>query len=129
MQIRWAQPNAIQRQVCVAKSFSEMTEPARIPGIEIVLCHGQFFGVGIEPMTVSADFIDRHDVTNVFAAEITAIASMTICAVLGVKFFTLCAQLRIDRKRVFGQLLGYQPLLDTRELLQIDRRRKRTGAE
>src|SRR5438552_18822225 len=119
MQIRRAQPYAVERQVCVSESFPEMAETPRITGVEIVLSHGQFFGVGIEPMTVSADFIDRHDVANVFAAEITAIASMTICAVLGVKFFTLCAQLRIDRKRIFGRLLGEQPLLDAREVVQI----------
>src|SRR5437763_1721419 len=67
MQILCAQPNSIQRQVCVAKRFSEMTEPARIPGLEIVVCIGQFFGVGLEPTTVSAAFIDRHDVASVLA--------------------------------------------------------------
>src|ERR1700741_4382845 len=105
MQIRRAQPDTIEGQVCVSKSFSEMTETPRISGIETVLRHGQFFGVGIEPVSVSADFIDRHNVANIFAAEIAAIAPMTICAVLHVKFFALRAELRIDGERIFGRLL------------------------
>ena len=54
---------------------------------------------------------------------------MTTCAVLGVKFFALRAELRIDWERIFGRLLGEQPLLDARELFEIDGGRKRAGAE
>ena len=97
VQIRRAQPDTIERQVCVSESFSEMTETPRITGIEIVLRHGQFFGVGIEPVTVGGDFIDRHNVADVFAAEIAAIASVATRAVLRVKFFALRAGLRMDR--------------------------------
>ena len=106
-----------------------MAETPRITGIEIVLSHGQFFGVGIEPVTVSADFVDRHDVADVFAVEIAAVTSVTTGTVFGVEFFALRAQLRIDRKRIFGWFFNKQPLLDARELLQINRGRERTRAE
>src|SRR6266566_8969299 len=129
MQIRRAQPDAVQWQVCVSKSFTEMTETPRITGIEIVLRHGKFFGVGIEPVTVSADFIDWHNVADVFAAEITAIASVAVCAVLAVEVFALRDELRIDGERIFGRFLGKQPLLNPRELFQINRGRERTRAE
>src|SRR5438128_997365 len=106
MQIRRAQPYAVERQVCVSESFPEMAETPWITSIEIVLSHGQFFGIGIEPVTVSADFIDWHNVADVFAAEITAIASVAVCAVLHVKVFALRAELRIDDERIFGRLFG-----------------------
>src|SRR2546430_5327774 len=112
MQIRRAQPDTVQRQVCVSKSYTEMTETPRITGIEIVLRHGKFFGIGIEPATISADFLDWHNVANVFAAEIAAIASVAVCAVLRVKAFALRAESRVDGVRLFGRLLGKQPLLD-----------------
>src|SRR6266496_6138886 len=104
MQIRRAQPYAVERQVCVSESFPEMAETPRITGVEIVLSHGQFFGIGIEPMTVSADFVDRHDVADVFAVEIAAVASVTTGTVFGVKFFALCAELRIDAERIFRRI-------------------------
>src|SRR3989442_10717902 len=129
MQIRRAQPYAVERQVCVSESFPEMAETPRITGIEIVLSHGQFFGIGIEPVTVSADCIDRHNVADVFAVEIAAVASVTICTVLRVEFFALRAELCVDGERIFGRLFGEQPLLNTRELFQIDCGRERTGAE
>ena len=66
-----------------------MTETPRITGIEIVLRHGQFFGVGIKPVPVGADFIDWPYVTDVFAIEITSIASVTARTVLRVNFFAL----------------------------------------
>ena len=91
MQVRRPQPDAIQRQVRISKSFSEMTETPRITGIKIVLRHGQFLGVGIETVPVGADFIDRHDVADVFAVEITSIASVTARTVLCVNFFALPA--------------------------------------
>src|SRR5690349_14141552 len=101
MQIRRAQPDAIKRQVCVSKSFTEMTETPWITGVEIVLSQGQFFGVGIEPVPISADLIDRQNVADVFAIEIAAIAPVAVCAVLAVKVFALRAELRIGGERVF----------------------------
>src|SRR5450759_1200640 len=112
MQVRRAQPNAVERQVCVPKSFSEMAESPWVASIETVLGHSQFFCVRIKPVAVGANFLDRHDITDIFAAEIPAIASVTICAVLRVKFFALGAELVIDCKRIFGRLVGKQPLLD-----------------
>jgi len=54
---------------------------------------------------------------------------VTICAVLRVEFLALRAELRINRKRIFGRFLVEQPLFDARHLFQIDRRRKRAGTE
>src|SRR5437016_6315701 len=106
MQIRRAQPYAVERQVCVSESFPEMAETPRITGIEIVLSHGQFFGIGIEPVTVSADLVDRHDVADVFAVEIAAVAAVTTGTVFGVKFFALVSELRFDKERLFGGFFG-----------------------
>ena len=80
-------------------------------------------------MTVGANFFDRHDIANIFAIKIAAIATVTICAVLRVNFFALPAELRIDRERVFGRLLVEQPLLDPRHLFKINRWRKRARAK
>ena len=106
-----------------------MAESPRVTGIKIVLRHGQFFGVGIEAVPVGADFIDRHDVADVFAVEITSIASVTARTVLCVNFFALRTELHIDRKRIFGRLFCKEPLLYARELLQVNCGRECAGAE
>ena len=72
-------------------------------------------------MRVGADIVDRNDVADVFAVEIAAIASVAARAVLRVKFFALRAKLVVDPKRIFGWLLGKQPLLDPRDLFQMSR--------
>src|SRR5215217_7757617 len=129
MQIRRAKPDAIERQVCVAKSFSEMAEPPWVPGVQRVLRYREFFSIGIQPMSVGADFVNRHYVSHVLASEISSIATVTICTVLDVKLFALGTELRVDPEWILRRFLCQQPLLDTRQLFQIDRGRKCAGAE
>src|SRR5437899_12880533 len=118
MQVRCTQPYAIERQVCITKSLSEMAEAPRITGVKIMLCHCQFFGVRIKPVPVGADFIDRDYITDVLAAEIASIAAVTICAVLRVNFFTLRGQLRIDRTLTFESCIGQPAELDASDLFE-----------
>src|SRR4030095_17125574 len=98
MQIRRPQPDAVQRQINVAKSLSKMTEPPWITGIERILHRSQFFRVRIKPVTVGSDLVDRHYVADVLPVEIAAVAAVAICAVLRVKFFALRCELLVNRK-------------------------------
>src|SRR2546430_16217128 len=87
MQVRRAQPDAVERQVCVSEGFPEMAESPRVTGIKIVLRHGQFFGVGIEAVAVGAGFFGRDHVAVRFALEITSTGSLTGVTGMGVNFF------------------------------------------
>src|SRR5436305_13883430 len=99
-----------------------MTEPPRITGIQRILRHSQLFCVRIKPVTVGSDFVDRHYVAHVLTVEIPAIAVVAICAVLRVEFLALWAELRLDRKRIFGRFLAQAPLLAAGHLLHVARR-------
>ena len=89
MQIRRTQPNAIERQIGVAESLAEMTETPRITRIQDVFCVvANSPAVGIKPMPIGSDHGYWHNLTDPRAGEIASVFAMTICADLGVNFFT-----------------------------------------
>ena len=106
-----------------------MTESPWIAGVKRVLRDGELFRVRIKPVTVCANFVDLHNVTDILAGEITAAATMAIRAVLRVKLFALRAELRVNWKRIFRRLFVKEPFFDPRDLFQINRRRERAGAK
>ena len=133
MQIRRAQPDAVERQVGVAVGLAEMRKAfLRIGGIQVSLLRRERVRVIVEAARVGADFCDRLDGADPSAREIASARAVAVGAVFGVKRLAARRQFRIDRKRVFGRLVlvRAQPIGDEAQRFPVDRgrapRRSRT---
>src|SRR5258708_6465539 len=81
VQVRAAQPDAVERQIGVAVGFPEMREAlAGIGGVKVALLGGERMGVVVEPTGIGADPVNRFDLADVPArptAEVAAAGAVT----------------------------------------------------
>ena len=135
VQIRAAQPDAVERLIGIAVGFAEMREPlTRIGGVKVALFGGERVGVVVEPAGIGANPANRVDLSDMpvwLAAEIVAARAVARGAVSGIERLAGFCSSRIDRERIFRRLVCIldQPVGDEFQRLAVERRRHRATAE
>ena len=80
-------------------------------------------------MSIRPDLRDRCHTAYGAAGEVPPVAPMTIGAVFGVNFFSLRTERLVDSEGIFRRREVEEPFFDSCQSIEIDRGRKRAGAE
>src|SRR5215470_3994967 len=130
VQIRRAQPDAVQRLVSVAEGFAEVRESLfAVAGVEKILVHAEVERVTIEPPAVCFDLFDRRDPSDILAAEVLAAPPVAARAVLRIERRASGRERLIDRVWIGRRLGCEQPVFDSLDVFAVERRRRSAGAE
>ena len=115
-----AEPNTIERHICIAECFLKVLEAPWITGIQSALVYRERVRVRVQPVTISPDIFDRDHFAYPASFKISPILSVTVCAVFPIKLFPSGSARLIDGERKAGWFLGEKPLFDPCDPAQIN---------
>src|SRR6266511_3175111 len=97
VQIRCAQPDAIERHVGVAEGLAEMTEAVWRLRIQRALVDGELVDIAVETVAIGTDLLDRRDETDPLAAEVAPALPMAARAIPRIDRRPLRCEILVDR--------------------------------
>ncbi len=133
MQIRRAQPQAIERQIGVAVGLDEIFELMGRADKEICqLVFAEFLRIGSEPVRVGAEFAVRLDLTDCFAGERIALRILKAMAGAALAHENVAAarhRPRIWMIRAWRCPQRLEPIGHAVDAVEVDRIRRDAGPD
>src|SRR5262250_1221868 len=120
VQVRAAEPDAVEGHVRVAEGLPKVREAPRIARVERRLIHREVVRVAVETAPVGPDLLEGRDLAHVLAGELAPASAMAGRAVTQIDGGALRRLGLIDGIRILGRLQGEQPVLDAPDGCEID---------
>src|SRR5262249_51288989 len=120
VQVRAAEPDAVEGHVGVAEGLAEVREAPRIARVERRLVHREVVRVAVETAPVGPDPLEGRDLAHVLAGELAPASAMAGRAVTQVDGGALRRLGLIDGIGILWRLQGEQPVLDASDGHEID---------